>query len=276
MSPLNWEDAPQSDPSSKQNPSLSPFKASTGTPWFGTTLLLVGVIVGFGIGNFTGGKEVATSVTTNTLAASAPSTAIRPPTQATAPEPTSSDNLPPVDLKKDHIRGSADAKIAVVEYSDFECPFCKRVHPTLQTIVDTNKGKVMWVYRHYPLPFHANAAKEDEAAECAAELGGNDAFWKYADGIFAKTTSNGTGFALDQLVPLAKEIGLNEKKFKECLDSGKYAKHVQEDVAAGSAAGVSGTPGNFVVDLKTGKNIIVSGAQPLSSFQRVIDAILSQ
>ena len=139
-----------------------------------------------------------------------------PPTQA----PTGA--VPPV-TKEDHVRGDKNAELTWIEYSDFECPFCKRFHPSMLQMMDEYKGQVKWVYRHFPLSFHANAQKEAEASECAAELGGNDAFWKYTDAIFERTAANGTGFALDALVPLAKELGLSESKFKNCLDSGKYS-----------------------------------------------------
>lgn len=179
----------------------------------------------------------------------------------------------PVDLATDHIRGDKNAKVFVIEYSDFECPFCKRFHPTMQQLFSDYQGKVAWVYRHFPLSFHANAQKEAEASECASEQGGNDAFWKYADKILERTTSNGTGFALTDLVPLAKEIGLDDAKFKSCLDSGKYAKHVQQDEQEGQAAGVTGTPGS-IIWTKDGKSQLISGAVPLSSLKAVIDQSL--
>lgn len=176
--------------------------------------------------------------------------------------------------KDEHIRGNANAKLALIEYSDLECPFCKSFHPTVQKVLDTYKNDVMWVYRHYPLGFHANAQKEAEATECAAELGGNDAFWKYVDAIYERTTSNGIGFALDALVPLAKEQGLNDQKFKECLDTGKYTKKITDQMNAGTAAGVSGTPGSFVLNVKTGESQIVSGAVPFEQVKTTIDAML--
>ncbi len=190
-------------------------------------------------------------------------------------EPTSSDNLPAIDPKTDHVRGDlSKASVAVIEYSDFECPFCQRLHPTMKQVMDTYKNDVVWVYRHFPLSFHQNAQKEAEAVECANELGGNDAFWKYTDAIFERSKVGGTGFPLENLAPLAKELGLNEAKFKTCLDSGKYAKHIQDEMDAGGKAGVQGTPGNFVVNLKTKENRVISGAQPLESFKTVIDSML--
>lgn len=177
--------------------------------------------------------------------------------------------------KDDHIRGSKDAALSIIEYSDFECPFCKRFHPTVQQALQEYDGKVNWAYRHFPLSFHVNAAKEAEASECANELGGDKKFWEYTDKIFERTTSNGTGFALNSLVPLAKELGLNEKKFKECLDSGKYASHVQKDFSEGQAAGINGTPGNILLT-KDGKEIRIPGAVPYEQLKTEIDRLLAQ
>lgn len=200
-----------------------------------------------------------------------------PPKAVVSSQPTptteSAANIPKI-TKDDHIRGNKNATLAIIEYSDLECPFCKQFHPTMQKVVDTYKDKVMWVFRHFPLSFHANAQKEAEAAECAGELSGNDAFWKYVDKIFERTTSNGTGFALDKLVPLAKELGLEETKFKTCLDSGKYTKHVQEEMTAGQNAGISGTPGNILLNTKTGKTQLVPGAVPFEQIKSVIDQML--
>lgn len=176
--------------------------------------------------------------------------------------------------KEDHVRGDRNARVLLIEYSDLECPFCKSFHPTAQKITDTYKGQVAWVFRHFPLSFHANAQKEAEATECANDLAGNDGFWKYVDALFERTTSNGTGFALDKLVPLAKEIGLDENSFKNCLDSGKYTKHVQEDITAAGKAGVTGTPGNILLDTKTGKTKLIPGALPFDQFKTAIDAFL--
>ncbi|HQR05656.1 MAG TPA: DsbA family protein [Gemmatales bacterium] len=189
-------------------------------------------------------------------------------------EPESVQNLPPIDVKTDHIRGNPNASVAVIEYSDFECPFCKRHHSTMKQIMETYSKDVLWIYRHYPLNFHANAQKEEEAVDCAAEQGGNDAFWRFADIIFDKTTSNGTGFPLTELPVAAKAIGLNADQFQTCLDSGKYADHVKTMMAGGTAAGISGTPGNVIVNRKTQENKLLSGALPFEQFKTVIDGFL--
>ena len=125
------------------------------------------------------------------------------------------DDVRRVSPARDHIYGNPDAEISLIEYSDFECPFCKRFHPTAKKVVEAYVGKVNWVYHHFPLEFHnPGAQKEAEVSECANELGGNEAFWKYADLIYARTRSNGRGFPLENLTPLAEEIGLDGIKFK--------------------------------------------------------------
>ena len=173
----------------------------------------------------------------------------------------------------ERIRGNKNAKVTLVEYSDFECPFCKSFHPTMQALLKTYENKIRWVYRDYPLPFHQNAQKEAEAGRCIAELGGNDAFWSYADKIFERTTSNGTGFALNKLGSLAAEIGINQQAFQQCLDTGKYEKAVKDEIAEGSTAGVNGTPTTFVIDNK-GKAQTLVGAQPTDAFKTIIDQAL--
>lgn len=195
-----------------------------------------------------------------------------PANQPPAQPPQDLSKMPEV-TEKDHIRGDINAKILLVEYSDLECPFCKRFHTTMQQVMEEYGTDVAWVYRHFPLSFHQNAQKEDEAAECVAELGGDEAFFSFIDSIFERTTSNGTGFALDQLRPLAEEVGVDENKFQSCLDSGKYAQHVQTDMAGGAEAGVQGTPGTIIVT-KDGKRDFIGGAFPFEDVKRQIDALL--
>jgi protein-disulfide isomerase len=182
-----------------------------------------------------------------------------------------------VSMPRDHVYGNPNAPVSLIEYSDFECPFCKRFHSTAMEIVDAYGGKVNWVYRHFPLSMHnPGAQKEAEASECVAQLGGNDAFWKYADAIYARTQSNGNGFPLTQLVPLAKEIGIDENRFKECTDSGRYDGRVQEDLNEGSQIGVTGTPANFLLRNDTGEVIVKVGAQPLDAFKADIEKMLTE
>ena len=175
---------------------------------------------------------------------------------------------------EDHVRGDRKARILLFEYSDLECPFCKRFHPTAQQIVDAYKGQVAWVYRHFPLDqIHSKADKEAEAVECAKDQGGEDAFWKMTDKIFEVTPSN-NGLNLDDLPKLAGEIGLDANTLKSCLDSGKYTAHVEGDYQGGVKAGVTGTPGNILLDTKTGKTKLMPGAFPFDQFKTAIDEML--
>lgn len=235
------------------------------TVWFSVSLGLLGVIVGYALASIPApGGSVKN-----------PSAAPSAPTPSAPPAPTAGP-VPPVDLNKDHVRGDPQAKLTLITYSDFECPFSKRHHATISQLADMYKGKVNFVYRHFPLSFHQNAQKEAEASECANELGGNDAFWKFADGIYEKTTSNGTGFPLDGLVPLAKSIGLDGAKFQACLDSGKYAQLVKDEETGGQGAGVTGTPGHILYDEVSKKGTAIpGGAKPVDSFKTVIDAALA-
>jgi len=176
----------------------------------------------------------------------------------------------------DHVRGDRNARIALIEYSDLECPFCKTFHPTVQQIVDAYDGQVMWVYRHFPLDqIHTKSDKEAEAVECANELAGNDGFWALLDKIFEVTPSN-NGLNLDDLPGLASEVGIDEDAFKECLDSGKYAQRVEDDYQGGINAGITGTPGNILLDTKTGETILIPGALPFEQVKQSIDSLLAE
>ncbi|MCX8009385.1 MAG: DsbA family protein [Patescibacteria group bacterium] len=189
--------------------------------------------------------------------------------------PLTADNVPPV-TDKDWVRGDKNAQIALIEYSDLECPFCKQFHATAQRIVDEYKGKVMWIYRHYPLSFHPNAQKAAEASECAGKLGGNEAFWKYVDNVYKKIPANGSGIPTDTFVPLAKEIGLDEVAFKKCLDSGEMEKKVKDQMDGGVNAGVSGTPGNILLNTKTKETRLIPGAVPFEQIKQAIDEMLKE
>ena len=179
----------------------------------------------------------------------------------------------------DHVRGNPDAPVKIVEYSDFECPFCKRFHDTMKQVLDEygKDGQVAWVYRHFPLDqLHpVKARKEAVATECAAELGGNDAFWKYADRFFELTPSNNQT-NIDIVLPqIAKEIGLDEAKFSSCLSSKKYDAHIESDIQNAVATGGNGTPWSIVV-APNGKKYPLSGAQPYASVKQLIDLALQE
>ncbi|PZR16718.1 MAG: thioredoxin [Archangium gephyra] len=154
--------------------------------------------------------------------------------------------------------GKNGAKVTIVEWSDFQCPFCSRVVPTLKQIEDTYGDNVKVVFRHQPLPFHNNAKIAAEASMAANEQG---KFWPMHDKLFANAQ------ALDRasLERYAQELGLDVGKFKSALDSGKFTKRVEEDSAAGMAVGANGTPTFFI----NGREFV--GAQPFDAFKNIID-----
>ncbi len=192
-------------------------------------------------------------------------------------------NIPPV-TSADHVLGDIKtAKVIVIEYSDLECPFCKTYHQTMEKIYDEYKstGKVAWVFRHAPIiQLHRKAPKEAEATECATELGGNTAFWKYLSELFTNTPSN-NALAQDKLYEFADTVGLDAKAFKACLDGGKYASKINEQTILSGKAGVSmfGTPYTvLVVDGKTIPLISDSGdglgALPYAQMKSVLGEFL--
>lgn len=175
----------------------------------------------------------------------------------------------------DHIRGNPDAPVKIVEFSDAECPFCKRFHSTMQQVLQEYDGKVAWIYRHFPLDaIHSKARKEAEATECANELGGNDKFWAYLDRLFEVTPSNNQ-LDLNQLPEIAAYVGLDKAKFAQCLNSSKYAQRVADDLADGQSSGGNGTPWSIVI-AANGKKFPLSGAQPYDSVKQLVELALRE
>ncbi len=176
--------------------------------------------------------------------------------------------------KEDHILGDFGARIFIIEFSDLECPFCKLFHSTMLRIVNEygKDGRVAWIYRHFPLDsIHPKARTEAEATECAAELGGNDAFWKYVDKIFEITPSN-NGLDLGLLPKIAAEIGLNQADFEQCLNTRKHRARVEEDANEAIAIGARGTP--FSVIISGNKKVPIFGAMPYDNIKRMIEELL--
>lgn len=178
----------------------------------------------------------------------------------------------PVSQGRDHIRGNPVAPVTLVEYSDFECPFCKRFHQTAKKLVDESGGRVKWVYRHFPLEeLHpVKARKEAAASECAAELGGSGAFWKFADRMYELTASNNRTDIETVLPQIAREIGLDAAKFAACRVSGRHDRRIEEDHQNALATGGSGTPWSIVVS-KSGKSYPLSGAQPYAVVKQLVE-----
>jgi len=173
---------------------------------------------------------------------------------------------PRVDVSYDRgrLRGNPAAPVVIVEFSDFQCPFCRRAWPTLRGLLDKYKGQVSLAYRDFPLrEIHEQAELAAEASRCAGEQG---KFWEYHDLLFGQTSS----LARDALVADAQGLGLDQKRFGACLESGKYKAAVEEDFQAGERAGVSGTPGFFI------NGVFLEGARPPADFEKIIDAELKR
>lgn len=187
-----------------------------------------------------------------------------------APAPTRPAAAPgePVDVSADDdsVLGDEDAPVTIIEFSDYQCPFCAKFYTdSLQQIkkdyVETGKVKV--IYRDFPLSFHPEATPSAIAAECAGEQG---EYYAFHDGLF----ENQGRLGADLYAELAKDIGLDMSKFNTCLKDPKMAAEVQKDFKDGQASGVTGTPAFFVNGVK------VSGAQPYSVFKQIIDAELAK
>lgn len=191
-----------------------------------------------------------------------------------APKENSPNNVVAVS-KTDHIRGSMNAAVKIIEFSDLECPFCKSFHQTVSKIMAEYgvSGNVAWVYRHFPLvSIHPKALREAQASECAAELGGNDKFWAYIDRIFAITPSN-NGLDPAELSRAAAFIGLDTVKFDQCLVADKYKDKIAAQTQDAVNSGAQGTPYSVVIT-RRGEKLAVSGALPYDSIKQIIEQAL--
>ncbi len=163
--------------------------------------------------------------------------------------------------ESNNVIGAENATVKIIEFSDFQCPFCGRVEPTIKQVLSNYQGKVSIQYKHFPLSIHPFAQKAAEASECAADQG---KFWEYHDMLF----QNQESLAVTNLKEYAKALGLNQNEFNTCLDSGQKASVVRSDFAEGNSAGVQGTPAFFI------NGQLLSGAQPYEAFKKVIDSKL--
>lgn len=232
-----------------------PPKKPTPDFWIISTVLLAGLIGGYLVGN---SESTATPQQPNDApTAVAPEIVAQPPT-----------------VDDDAVLGEANAPVTLIEFSDYQCPFCRRFFElTLPEIkknyIDTGKAKL--VFRDFPLPFHASAIPAAQAAECANE---QNQFWAMHDKLFEKQGEQGGGtiqFGADDLKTWAQELdGLNYADWETCFDSEKYTTEIEKDRADGVAAGVSGTPTVFV------NGRMITGAQPYQVFAAAIEAALAE
>lgn len=185
--------------------------------------------------------------------------------------------IKPIDAK-DHIRGNPNAPIMIVEYSDYDCPFCKSFHETMIKVMNkyAGDGKVAWVYRHFPIEqLHPSAPRLALASECVSKLGGNDAFWKYTDLVFGERGVN-EFTNMSRLSEFAVTSGVSKTAFESCLNDtdGSMKKLVEEDIADGANAGAKGTP--YTIVLVGGQQGVINGARPYEYVSNIIDTLLKQ
>ncbi len=201
-------------------------------------------------------------------------------------------SLVSVSTDDDPVKGNANAPVTIIEFSDFQCPFCSRFITGAMPQIEEKyikTGKAKLVFRDYPLPFHQNAQKASEAAQCANE---QEKFWEMHDKLF----TNQSALALADLKKYAKDLKLDTNKFNTCLDSNKYADEVKKDLSDGASYGIGGTPSFFIakgdisVDpeyiraqsqanqfiIKSGNATVIIGAQPFSEFEKVIEEKLKE
>ena len=180
----------------------------------------------------------------------------------TAPTPASVDAASLVNAT-DYYRGKNDAKVTMVVFSDYQCPYCGKFNATVKQVMESYSDKVKWVHKHFPWDFHEYAQKSAEASECAGE---QNKFWEYGDYLFANQASI-TG--LDYLKTTAKNLGLNTDQFNTCLDTGKFTSKVTADQAQGANIGIQGTPGGYV------NNLEIAGAISADKLKGLIDTALA-
>ncbi len=173
--------------------------------------------------------------------------------------------------------GNKNRKVVLVEYSDLECPFCKKFHvETMENIYNKYKDSVGIAYRHFPLSIHKKAPKEAEATLCARAIAGNDVYKKYITKIF-ETTAGNDSLELSSLSDITKELGVDQNKWNDCMASSTYATAVQEDLSDGLEVGVQGTPNTFVL-INEGREYkiltVINGARDEKYVSNIIDQAL--
>lgn len=177
--------------------------------------------------------------------------------------------------EEDYIRGNIDATLAIVEYSDPECPFCKRFHSTMQQVRENySDNEVAWVYRHFPIQqLHSKAPQEAQAMECAGQISGQDAFWQFADILYEETPSN-DGLDLDRLPDFAEQAGVDVTAFNECRSGDTHQDLVQAEYQDAVDAGAQGTPYSVIVTQR-GDTFALPGAVPFQPMTQIIDTVIA-
>ncbi len=237
-----------------ENSEVFTLKIKKDSMWKYSTFVLAALLVVGGFMFFTRGNVT----TTGNVVANQPGQQLPPTTGKVE-----------VKIGDSPVLGKENAPVTIVEFSDYQCPYCGR-HFTdtygqiKKNYIDT--GKVKLVFKDFPLSFHPEAQKAAEAARCVREQKNVDGYWKMHDKLF----SNQQSLSVENEKKWARELGVDGAKFDSCLDSGKFAQAVRDDLSYGSTIGVSGTPGFFI------NGVSLVGAQPFGAFQQAIEAELAK
>lgn len=272
---VSYAPAAQAAPTRSSAVVNGPYSFASFINWASNNFVILFVTgIFFLIGFFAGSLWTENQLLKNGGVAAAPSaaapTAVDP--NAGLPAGPTADQLKtaPEVTNEDHIRGNKNAAVTLIEYSDYECPFCARFHPTMLQVMKDYGDKIRWVYRHYPLSFHPNAQKAAEGAECVSKLAGADKFWEYSDKMFEENNKIGGKLNPDTALTVATAIGVNKDAFQKCLDSGEMAAKVKTMMDGGTTAGITGTPGTIVLT-KDGEAELISGAYPIEQVKATLD-----
>ena len=241
-------------------------------------LLVVILLLGL-TGNFGGvsSDQIKSAVTSALKEFDFPKTAApaaAAPAAAAAPQPAAASKIDKAELeafyKTAYVLGPKDAKVTIIEFSDFECPFCKRHanNGTLDTVLKTYEGKVNIIFAHFPLGFDPLAQKAGEAAECVGKQGGAEAYYAFKKALYNEEKP--TREAIKKVTATIK--GVDAAAVETCIDGGEFASKVAANMQFGQKLGVSGTPGNIVMNNDTGEFQKVSGAVPATSFDAAVSA----
>jgi protein-disulfide isomerase len=178
----------------------------------------------------------------------------------------------------DHYRGTKDAEIIMITYSDYECPFCNRWHPTFNSLIEKYGDQITFVYRHFPLSFHAHADTLAQASECIADYTGEEAFWQFTDKVYEKMsdqsifTTEGEKSVITEntILTMAANAGASQNEIQECLDTKEKADVVSKMVSGATSAGIGGTPSTIIISKKAGREL-VPGAIPLTEVEAMLE-----
>ena len=178
--------------------------------------------------------------------------------------------------ESDYILGNPNAPIVMIEYSDYDCPFCKQYHQTMNQIMDEYgvTGRIAWVYRQFPLAeLHPNAPKISEAALCVGSLGGNDAFWKFSNTIFNSRDIN-EPTNVTKLAQYAQTSGVDTAQYAACMSEGRMKQAVEDSIRDGYDAGARGTP--YTILLVGNQQAVINGAQPYDVVKGIVENLIDQ